>query len=271
MVTSPAHPRRILTLPCRYYRVYTDLSVPCHEANFGFVERTLPLPVAQTALVLVDVWATHYVDSWLERASRVTRERLVPLLKAVRGAGVTVIHAPSPYVVERHHPDSMPPPSSAPAPPGSPSPCWPPPAFRGIYRTGEYAPFGRDQEPRLPLAYARYESELKIAAPAAPLPGEPIIATGPQLHEELARRGILHLLYAGFATNWCVIGRDYGIIAMNDRGYNVVLVRDATTGIEFHDTVETLAATAMTIREVETKYAWSTTVDAVAAACAAPA
>ncbi|MFH1574699.1 MAG: cysteine hydrolase family protein [Acidobacteriota bacterium] len=255
---------KVLDVPCRYYRVYTDPDVPCDEKNFGFVERRLTVPVEQAALVLVDVWSTHYIDSWLNRAAAVTREKIAPLLQAARRAGITVVHAPSPYVVERHHPESMP--SPAPAAEAS---DWPPAAFRGIYRAGEYAAFGRNQEPRLTAVYARYETELMIAEPARPLPGEPIIATGPQLHDLLTHRRILHLFYAGFATNWCVIGRDYGIIAMNGRGYNIILARDATTGIEFHDTVEALAATEITVREIETKYGWSTTTDGFVSACAA--
>ena len=259
--------RRILDVPCRYYRVYTDPEVSCDEPNFGFVERRLPIPVEQSALVLVDVWSTHYIDSWLQRAGQVTREKIVPLLRAAHRLGMTTIHAPSPRVVESYHPESMPPP--APPTPPAPASDWPPSAFRGIYRSGEHAPFGRDQEPRLQEALARYVTELKIADAVRPLPGEHVIATGQQLHELLAERGILHLIYVGFATNWCVIGRDYGIIAMNERGYNIVLVRDATTGVEFHDTVDGLTATEITVREVETKYAWSTTTDALVDACAA--
>jgi nicotinamidase-related amidase len=57
------------------------------------------------------------------------------------------------------------------------------------------------------------------------------------------------------------------MVAMNQRGYNLILLRDATTGIEFHDTVDTLQATEMTIREIETKQAWSATTDAFVAAC----
>jgi len=254
---------RILDLPCRYYRVYTDPEISCDEDNFHFVERQLSLPIEQTALVLVDVWSTHYIDSWLQRATEITRDRIVPLLQAARQAGVTIIHAPSPFVVERHHPGFTPEPN-----PPAESSAWPPPSFRGIYRSGEHADFGRNREPRLQDAIARYETELKITDQVAPLPGEQIIATGNQLHELLTERRILHLVYAGFATNWCVIGRDYGIIAMNERGYNILLVRDATTGVEFHDSVEELTATEIAIREVETKYAWSTTTDAFIAASA---
>ncbi|MBT6145857.1 MAG: cysteine hydrolase family protein, partial [Gemmatimonadetes bacterium] len=226
-----------------------------------FVERSLPLSTEQTALVLVDVWATHYIDSWLQRAAEITRQKIVPLIEALRAAGVTIIHAPSPFVVERHHPDCMPAPrsQSPDAPDADSSTDWPPAAFHGLYRGGEHAVFGRDPEPRLDAALARYETELRISPLAQPEAGDVVIATGEQLHEELRSRQILHLLYAGFATNWCVIGRDYGMIAMHGRGYNNILVRDATTGVEFHDSVQNLTATKMSIREIETKYGWSAT------------
>ena len=59
---------------------------------------------------------------------------------------------------------------------------------------------------------------------------------------------------------------------MNQRGYNIILLRDATTGIESHDTVDGLLMTKMTIREIETKWGWSTTSEQFAQAageCAA--
>jgi nicotinamidase-related amidase len=240
-----------LNIPSRYYRVYTNSDVPCDEQNFQFVEKTLSIPAEQAALVLVDVWSTHYIDSWLNRATEITQQKIVPMLEAARNAGVTVIHAPSPRVVESHHPENMPPAQEpSPAPPQK----WPPADFRGLYRQNE---FGRNPEPRLNEAHARYVTELKISDLSKPLPNEPIIADGEQLHQTLSDRKILHVFYAGFATNWCVINRDYGLIATSHKGYNVVLLRDATTGVEFHDSVDQLTATEIAIREIETKYAWS--------------
>jgi hypothetical protein len=43
--------------------VYTDPDVPGEEQIFHFVKRRLAVPVAQAALVLLDVWRTHYIDS----------------------------------------------------------------------------------------------------------------------------------------------------------------------------------------------------------------
>lgn len=247
-----------LSLPCRYYRVYTDEDTPCEERNFQFVERTLSLPVHQSALVLVDVWSTCYLDSWMERATQITQGRIAPLLAAAREIGLTVIHAPSPQVADRY---ANAPEESASLPQANAASQWPPPKFRGIYRGDDFSEFGRNREPRLQSAIERYKTELDIAAAARPQPGELVIHTGAQMHELLAERKILHLFYAGFATNWCILRRDYGLVAMNDRGYNCILLRDATTGIEFHDSVESLTATRIAIREIETKYAWSAATD----------
>jgi nicotinamidase-related amidase len=46
------------------------------------------------------------------------------------------------------------------------------------------------------------------------------------LEDELARRGVGHLVLAGAATNWCIRATAYGAL---DRGYDVTLVEDAHT------------------------------------------
>jgi len=48
------------------------------------------------------------------------------------------------------------------------------------------------------------------------------------LEDELARRGVSHVVLAGAATNWCIRATAYGAL---DRGYDLTLVKDAhTTG-----------------------------------------
>lgn len=110
-----------------------------------------------------------------------------------------------------------------------------------------------------------------VRTPVRPAEGEPVVHTGEQLHRLLSERRVLHLFYAGFAANWCLLYRDYGVLAMHGRGYDIILVRDATAGVEFHDTVNQLSATGMAIREMEAKWAWSTTAEALIQALNAPA
>jgi nicotinamidase-related amidase len=255
--SSPRHTSMsTLLLPCRCYRVLTDADVPCDEWNFGYIERELPIHVAQAALVLVDVWNIDYIESYFQRIRSITRDKIAPVLDTARALGMAVIHAPSPEVADRYAP-APPQPS-----PSSPTAAWPPVEFipheSSQCRQGEYSIYGRDAEPRLQAALERFARELDVAPEVRPLEGEPVIHTGQQLHEVLAQRQILHLFYAGFATNWCIMNRDYGVVEMSKRGYNIILLRDATTGIETHDTVRELTLTRGSIREIETKYAWST-------------
>ena len=123
-----------LDLQVRYFQDSTPLGVPCREENFVRRQIRMSLPLAQTALVLVDMWNDHFNDSWLERAAHLTGAAVVPVLEAARAAALKIIHAPSPEVaagfpqLERHQP-----------PLPEPVPQWPPADFRA--RQGDYAAF----------------------------------------------------------------------------------------------------------------------------------
>ena len=248
-----------LRLRVRYFQDSTPQGVPCREENFIRREIDMDLPVDQTALVLVDVWNAHFIESWLERAADVTRQAVAPALQKARDAGITVVHAPSPEVADqfvqlkRHRP-----------PDPQPVPAWPPAEFR--HREGVYAAYRgpRSQPPGIPGI-----PDLGISPAIEVLDEEFVIATGQQLHELLMERRILHLLYVGFATNWCIRNRDYGMPAMARRSYNTILLRDATMGVEYPDTVATCLATEIAIRECEQQNGFSASNADFFAACAA--
>ena len=241
-----------LNLRVRYFQDSTPADVPCRETAFIRREFDMPLAISETALVLVDVWNVHFIESWIERAARITTDCIVPVLDAARRVGLTIVHAPSPPVAEqypqlqRHKPPE----------PSAPS-TWPPSAFRS--REGDYAVYRgpRSQPPGIGVHWDELAPQLAVSPAIDVKPEEFVVATGQQLHELLEERRILHLLYAGFATNWCVLGRDYGIRSMKRYGYNIVLLRDATTGVEFPDTYDDLLTTEISIREVEQQYGFS--------------
>ena len=113
---------RTLDLRVRYFQDSTPAEVPCREENFIRREITMPLPIEQTAFVLVDVWNVHFIESWIERAKDVTVNAIVPALNAAREAGLTIVHAPCPEVagqfpqLDRHTPpEILPPPDWPPA------------------------------------------------------------------------------------------------------------------------------------------------------------
>ena len=113
---------------------------------------------------------------------------------------------------------------------------WPPAEFRE--RQGEFSAYRgpRHQPPGIP----KIES-LDMSSAIEVGEEDFVIASGQQLHDLCRERKILHLVYAGFATNWCVVGRDYGLRSMRKLGYNLILLRDATMGVEFPDTIHNYA------------------------------
>lgn len=249
-----------LVMRVRYFQDSTPQDVPCREENFVRRELVFRLPVAQTALVLIDLWNVHHIDSWIERAEVMTRDVIVPLIEKARAAGLTIIHAPSPQITAKHG-------VLADKPPPQAAPTWPPAEFRA--RKGEYEVFRgpRQQPPGIDIYWKDLDPLLDISPHVRVEPSDFLIATGQQLHALCEQRGILHLLVAGFATNWCILGRDYGVRAMSARGYNVILLRDATEGLEFPDTLERRWATELAIREVEQVWGFSASNDDFFAAC----
>ena len=104
-----------------------------------------------------------------------------------------------------------------------------------------------------------------------PVKGDVVVANGEQLHRICEDRGILHIFFVGFATNICVEHRDYGTRAMADRGYNVIILRDGTTGIELTAGLDTpvrptFSMTQAAILNIELKVGHSATCGALAEA-----
>ena len=214
----------------------------------------MPLPMAQTALVLVDIWNTHFIESWRERAEHVTATAIVPVLAAARQAGLTIVHAPSVRVAAQYPQGQCYRPATDTPRPHSP-PEWPPPkpfAAAPVRMPSTATPASKRR-----AVHSHWADRLAMSPHIDVQAGESVVATGAQLHALSQDRRILHLLYVGFATNWCVLGKDYGIRAMKDRGYNPILLRDATTGVEFPDTLHTLQATELAVREVEQQHGFT--------------
>ena len=250
----------MINLQVRYFQDSTPENVPCREENFVRRQVNMPLYLAQTALILVDVWNVHFIDSWIERAKKITSESIVPVLETARQCvhnsnRMTIIHAPSPPVADQFKQSNRLGQTST--QPANESVDWPPTKFRN--RSEEYQIYRgpRSQPPGIDLHWKKLADQLSISEKIIVKPEDEVIATGQQLHQLLAERQILHLIYVGFATNWCVLGRDYGIRAMAGRGYNIILLREATTGVEFPDTLDETLTTEIAIREVEQQYGFT--------------
>lgn len=248
---------RTIDLPVRWYPTITPPEVPCREPNGCYLEKTWPLALDQTALVLVDCWDTHEIETHLENSGAIIEAVIRPLLDACRESEVAVVHAPSPAQAKlypewvRYAGDEE---LGHQTRPRSDDPAWPPAAFR--QRTGEWEPLARPSYLRDVTASL---AERRIVESIEPAGDDYVIATGDQLHRLLRDKGILHLLYVGFATNMCILFRDYGIERMHQRGYNCILLRDGTIGIEAAHTYDGKRLTEAAIVTVEMLFGVSST------------
>ncbi len=254
-----------ITLLVRYCRLYWDEDVPHREEHFTLVEQTFTIPVESCALVLVDCWDGHYIDSHLERTNQIIDERILPTINACREAGVAVIHAPSPPMAKKYRQWVAYASDQELDPKAATAPEWPPAEFRN--RTGEFECFAKPAEDERDEWVRTGGAARLIVDTIAPQPGDSVITTGDHLHRLLTHKRITHLLYAGFAANMCVPGRDYGTRAMNERGYNCILLRDCTTAIEGPGSWDGMTFTKASILEHEMIIGHTATSEAVIEAC----
>ncbi len=252
-----------IRLDVRYYHLTRRASITEGEFHLRTLQRDYP--ANRVALVLVDVWSDHYVSTHLQRGREITLERIVPVAEAFRSVGASVIHAPSPDCARRYEAwtrfagDEEVFGRSAPLPDD-----WPPAEFRS--KTGDYEAWARPQDPH-DQVFEDIIRNRRIIPEAEPREGDDVVVTGAQMHRLLKHRGILHLFYAGFAANMCVPFRDYGMRAMKDRGYDIILVRDCTTAIEVADTSQTLDLSRAAVIDTEVNIGYTTAHGDLVAAC----
>jgi nicotinamidase-related amidase len=255
-----------LRVTVRYLAMHSDGPDDNVEAKIWPVDERYEIDPARAALVLVDTWNKHPIRSHLEASGAIMRDRIAPLIAAVRSAGLPLFYAPSPDVVGSYPQwtrrfGGTPRPVAGPA-----ARDWPPPELRA--RQGEWARYRR-----LPgETPAAYEGPLPewwqwdgIADSVAPRDGDHVVANGDELHELLAERRIAFLFYVGFATNICVLHRDYGVIAMGARGFLPILLRDCTVGIETRDTLEGHLTTRLAIQDIERRFYTAESTDLIEA------
>ncbi len=238
-------------VPARYHRWHVDPGVDWLESNTGYNHLDWEIPLSQVAFVLLDVWDRHYLTDTHDRAEQIIQEKLRPLVAACRHAGVKVVHAPSPPQAEGHPNWLKLEGWDTPAWPDEEG--WPPAEFR--QRKGEFERYTLPVEPRDAEREA-IRARKGLHPDVQPIEDEPVVATGEELHMWCKREGVMTLVYAGFNTNACILHRDYGTLDMSRRGYDIVIVRDCTTGMESSETHEGLWQTrgAVLLLEMFGKY-----------------
>jgi len=84
-----------------------------------------------------------------------------------------------------------------------------------------------------------FKAMTDFPAPARPAPGEAICKDAHQLTAVCQRDGVNHLIYCGFAINWCLLKSPGGMIDMSRRGAFCSAIREGVTAVENRESART--------------------------------
>lgn len=217
-------------------------------------ESALAIDTGKTAVVVVDMWTSHYC-SGATAQFRALVPRLNQALDGARKLGIPIVFASSGDDLKRW--ESQPQRLRVVNLPNHPMPVSN--GFRqGIAGNGPYStpcmckvtqlkpgtdqplfecqrmPFNPNQNPDVIvrdedyiIAAGHYRPGIKAAINSW---GEP---AQQELWNFVQEKGITTLIYVGVATNMCVINREFGMIEMRRLGLATILVRDLTLAMTY--------------------------------------
>lgn len=240
-------PSDIIRLPASYYQHFDAdfaLDVPA-EGYGGWKKADIEISREHSALVVMHAWDTgtreefpgwHRAVEYMPRADRICRTVFPGLLSAVRESGFSLFHVvgggdyysdlpgyrravrlagPEPSGLEKAEPD---------------------PAIERLNEfKAERVFVGRHNEADVKRGFER----VGFPPEARPLGDEGVAENAHQLHALCREAGVNHLIYAGFAVNWCLLMSPGGMLDMSRRGYMCSIIRDATTAVENRESART--------------------------------
>ncbi|MBM3494003.1 MAG: cysteine hydrolase [Armatimonadetes bacterium] len=233
-----------MKLTAHYYRQFDadhTRNVPA-ESYGGWQTAEVDLSRAHTALVVMHAWDTGtpetYPGWWraveyMPRAQAILRDVFPPLLAAAREMGFRVFHVVGGGDYYRSLPGHAFTRSVAgPAPPALDHVE----ADDSLRRLREFRSanvfVGKHNEADV----ARGFGALDFPDEARPLDDEPIAENGHELFALCRHFGVNHLIYAGFAINWCLLLSPGGMHEMSGRGVMCSALRQAVTAVENKET-----------------------------------
>lgn len=229
-----------------YYQHFdADFERDVPEKGFGGWKQTmLNLSRAHTAIVSMHAWDQGSLDSYpgvyrshpyIVRANRVLAERFPPLIEAVRASAWPLFHVVGGRDYYRHLPGYK----HAAEMAGANEPEYEQiksdpylEQLRSFKRHFSYPGFHNME------GYSESQKIRDFAEAARPVEGEGVAENTPQLLALCKAQGINHLIYCGFALNWCLLLSPGGMHEMSRHGVMCSVIREATTAIENKETAE---------------------------------
>lgn len=209
------------------YRVVERTRVEVDGATglLSVVEKPVEWAPAETALVICDMWDTHWCKSASARTAQIA-PRIDALAKSMRAQGSLIIHAPSDTM--KYYADA--PGRRLAQSAARVEPPSPPDRLGGPALPIDDKDNGCDDLPQctipngksIPYPWKRQIESIQIAD------GDAITDNGQEVYNLLKQRGIKNLLVCGVHTNMCILHRSFAIKQMTRWGVHCALVRDCT-------------------------------------------
>jgi hypothetical protein len=240
LAASADAPPEGIGAPAWYYQHFdADYSLDVPEEGFGGWKREqLVISAAHTGVVLMHAWDAgtqqqfpgwHRVVPYIPRADAICRDVLPKLLDAVRDSGLPLFHVVGGGSYGRDlpgykHAVELAGPEPAPLPQVESDP--------GLEKLTAFKKArgfpGTHNLEDIDKGFAR----LDFAPGTRPLDHEGVAENGPQLFALCKEKGVNHLIYAGFAINWCLLLSPGGMAEMQRYGVMCSALRQATTAVE---------------------------------------
>lgn len=236
-----------MKLPARIYQQFdADDALPVPAEGYGgWQTADVELAPAHTALVVMHAWDCNQPgeypgwDRMVEyrpRARRILAEVFPGLLSAVRQSTLPIFHVVGGrsdyywHLPGYHRTHRL----------AGTSPAYPQVARDVVYdrlqalRDDRVCPGARNRAD-VTAGFSR----LDFATEARPLDHEDLAEDGAQLAALCRAHGVNHLVYVGFAINWCLLMSPGGMVDMKRHGCLCSTIAEATTAVENRETART--------------------------------
>lgn len=228
----------------QYYRQFDadpGLEVP-GEGYGGWDQAEIEVSRERTALVVMHAWETgartdypgwYRAVEYIPRAQRILSEVFPNLLAAVRNDGFRVFHVVGGGDYYRHLPGFR---QTLELAGPDPSPLMAVESDETLTRLHEFRRrnvfVGLHNEDDVRRGFAA----LDFPNEARPIGEEPIAESSHQLAALCRRYGVNHLIYTGFALNWCLLLSPGGMADMSRHGVLCSVIPEAVTAVENKET-----------------------------------
>jgi len=234
---------KTMLVPADYYQQFdADFSLDVPGEGYGGWKRTeIEISLDHTAVVVMHAWdcgtreqypGWHRAVEYIPRSYEIGRALFPRLLAAVRSSPLPLFHVVGEAAFYKEYPGYKKAVSLATVEP-QPDKAQSDPVLDCLkqFRADKVFPGERN----LP-DIKRGGERVAFLAEARPLDHEGIAENAAQLFALCKEAGVDHLIYAGFAINWCLLMSPGGMLDMDRRGIMCSAFRQAVTAVENKET-----------------------------------